>query len=280
MSTWRELRKYGESVLQNAGIEDSSFDAFQLLLFVSGYSLQDYYLKDNDEAGNSAEEQYNKLLCRRTAKEPLQYILGKWSFYKSEFFVGEGVLIPRPETEELVEKSIDLIRKENYKTVYDLCSGSGCIGLSIAKECPDVHCYLFELYDKAYEYLCKNAENMMLQNVTVVKHDVLTGCLHDLPEADLIVSNPPYIESSTIDFLQTEVLKEPHTALDGGEDGLVFYRAIADIWIEKLSSGGSVAVECGENQSRIIKSIFSSSLESQIFYDVYGVDRFVIGKKV
>ena len=160
-----------------------------------------------------------------------------------------------------------------------MCSGSGCIGLSVAKACPDVFCYLFEYYDKAFSYSQNNLIKLDATNARVIKHDVLSGPFDGILDADLIVSNPPYIETPEIPSLQEEVLREPVTALDGGYDGLIFYKAIYEKWTAKLSDKGFVAFECGENQSKDISLIYSDKFSCEIFYDSYGAERFVIGRE-
>ena len=171
------------------------------------------------------------------------------------------------------------IRKNSYKTVYDLCAGSGCIGISIAKECPDVQVVMFELFDNALKYTQKNLEAHKLKNAKLVKFDVLNDDVSLLQNVDLLVSNPPYIPCEEIKSLQAEVLREPHTALDGGEDGLVFYSAFEKKWLDKVNQNGFVAMECGEEQSDIISRMFSDKLYTEQICDAFGVSRFVTGCK-
>lgn len=280
MSNWRELLKKGTELLKAADIDDAGFDAYQLLLTFFNGSTTEYSLHCYEAVNECTEAEYLELIERRVAGEPLQYIIGKWDFYKSSFFVGEGVLIPRPETEELVEKCIKIIKKHKLSVVYDLCTGSGCIGLSIAKECPEVRCFLFELYDNAFSYAQRNLKEMNLHNVQLIKCDVLKKFDGEIPRADLIVSNPPYIESAEIKSLQKEVLREPHTALDGGADGLVFYRAIYENWTEKLNDNGFFAFECGENQTEDIIKLYAERFDSVAYKDMYGNDRIVISEKL
>ncbi len=277
MNTLRELKNKGIQLLEDAGIEDAEFDALQLLLSVTELSEAEYLLRCDDKPSALQEERYFECLQRRASNYPLQYIIGSWTFYNSEFFVGDGVLIPRPETEELVECCISIIKKNNYKVVYDLCTGSGCIGLSIAAECPSVRCYLFDYYDAALKYAAKNLTASGLDNVMLIKTDVLKEYKDEIPYADLIVSNPPYIASDELPALQKEVQMEPASALDGGADGLLFYRAIAEFWLSRLNDGGCAAVECGEGQCEDIISLFGNRLNSEAKKDLYGTDRFVIG---
>lgn len=218
----------------------------------------------------------NEIIDRRKNGEPLQYIVGKWDFYGFTFDVGEGVLIPRPETENLVEYVLDELKDVKNPIVFDLCSGSGCIGLTIAKLRPDSKIYLFEKEDRAFDYLNKNLSNFGLKNATAVKCDIFDFNLYDLPLADVIVSNPPYIKSDEIPFLQAEVQKEPVSALDGGNDGLDFYRCIASRWLKKAKIGSLIALECGDAQSNEILPLFSDKVtEKNVIFDFNDIDRIV-----
>ena len=277
--TFRELHNYGKDVLLKNETEDAEFEALQLLIGAADFKQVDFFLHSSDIVEQDICDRYDDMLSQRISGRPLQYILGEWDFYKSTFFVGEGVLIPRPETEQLVEICIKEIKKNSYKTVYDLCAGSGCIGISIAKECPDVQVVMFELFDNALQYTKKNLENHKLSNVKLVKFDVLKDDVSSLENVDILVSNPPYIPYEEIFSLQAEVLREPHTALDGGEDGLVFYRAFEKNWLDKVNQNGFVAMECGEEQSDVIARLFADKLYSEQICDVFGVSRFVAGYK-
>lgn len=217
-----------------------------------------------------------EIISRRKNREPLQYIVGKWDFYGLTFNVGEGVLIPRPETENLVEYVLNEIKNVNNPVVFDLCSGSGCIGITIAKLRPDSKVYLFEKEDKAYSYLNKNLESFNLKNATPVKCDIFECDLSDLPIADVLVSNPPYIKSNEIPLLQTEVKCEPISALDGGKDGLEFYKCIASKWTSNVKKGGLIAMECGDGQSSEILPLFENlSSEKKVIFDFNNIDRII-----
>ncbi len=279
MTTYRQLLKQGEQILKEASIEDYSFDALQLLLHITGFSNNDFLLFADKEVPYDETEKFLLLIKRRKHHEPLQYIIGKWSFFESEFYVGNGVLIPRPETEELVELCVDYIKNNDCKTVFDLCTGSGCIGLSLAKKFPHINFYLFDLFDEALYYAEKNLMSLKLDNVTIVKCDITKTFDSRLPQADVIVSNPPYIRTDEIKDLQAEVQKEPVTALDGGNDGLIFYRSVNSLWLSKLKTDGLIAVECGETQTEDIISIFSQNCDCKAYKDLNNVDRFVVGTK-
>ncbi len=217
------------------------------------------------------------VIKRRKNGEPLQYIVGEWDFYALTFSVGDGVLIPRPETEFLVENVLNEIKNVDNPIVFDVCAGSGCIGITIAKLRPDAKVYLFEKEDKAFYYLTKNFEKFSLRNVIAVQCDIFDYDFSLLPLADAVVSNPPYIKSEEIAFLQSEVQNEPRTALDGGKDGLDFYRCILSKWAVKVKSGGIIAFECGDGQSDEILSLFDGVYaEKKVIFDFNNIDRIVI----
>ena len=218
----------------------------------------------------------NSIIERRKAGEPLQYILGTWDFYDLTFFVGQGVLIPRPETEILVNFALDNLKDIKNPVIFDLCAGTGCIGLTIAKHMPEATVYLLEKQENAFEYLKKNADNLTLENVQLIKGDLFTFDFDELPMADLIVSNPPYIPTTEIEELQKEVLSEPISALDGGNDGLDFYRCLADKWTSKVKKSGFMAFECGDNQSKDVTDLFFGKYtENNVIFDFNNIDRIV-----
>lgn len=255
--------------------DDNSFEALCLFQDILGYTKEQIYL-NNIEADKNDVIKLNDAILRRKNGEPLQYILGKWDFYDLTFSVGEGVLIPRPETEMLVDFALEKLNNTENPVIYDLCSGSGCIGLTIAKHRPDAEVYLLEKERNALRYLLKNKVDLGLENVTIVFDDLFTVDLSLFPETDMILSNPPYINSDEISILQKEVLFEPSTALDGGDDGLMFYRCLADRWCQKVKKHGYMAFECGEEQSKSIIDIFHDKfVESNVIFDFNNIDRIV-----
>ncbi|MBR6940146.1 MAG: peptide chain release factor N(5)-glutamine methyltransferase [Clostridia bacterium] len=268
--TLSELQKKGESVLREAGVENYSNEARWLLESAFGINSSAILLNGSSPADVDKAENFLSMVRERAGGRPLQYILGRWDFYGREFAVGEGVLIPRPETEMLVDCALEYLRGRNNPTVIDLCAGSGCVGLTVAAEIPDSEVYLVEKYDEAFEYLKRNKELLGVNNAVLIKADVLDSGLV-LPKADMILSNPPYIRSGEIPSLQAEVLREPLTALDAGEDGLVFYRAIAKL-IRKYCSGAA-AVECGENQAEDVAAILGNAHSLR---DFNSIDRIVV----
>lgn len=276
-SVYREAIKS----LTEAGCDSPEFDAQQLVLYCFGMNKTQLLLNSGNEIEEGKLIFFEDCVKRRYSHEPLQYIIGMWDFHRFSFKVGEGVLIPRPETELLVDFAAEEIRKNNYSVVYDLCCGSGCIGLSVAKLCPNVKVFCVDISDKAIEYTTKNKELLCADNVTVIKSDVLdsVGFL-GLPRPDIILSNPPYIKSEEIKTLQPEIAFEPIIALDGGEDGLLFYRSLADSWFTYINKGGYIAMEIGEEQGKDVLSLFVDKAEkARIIKDASDLDRVVVVKR-
>jgi len=215
------------------------------------------------------------LIKRRAAGEPLQYILGAWEFYGLPFAVGPGVLIPRPETELLVDFALEFLRDKENPVVLDLCAGSGCVGLSVAHHCPNAQVHLVELSDEAMPYLLQNAQPY--KNATVHHADIF-HCSLFIVHCLLILSNPPYVKTGDIEALSEEVRREPAMALDGGGDGLRFYRALAERWLPLLRPGGRMAVECGEGQAAAVAEMFTGHATGTM-RDLRGVERVVWAEK-
>lgn len=278
--TISELEKLGSQKLRASGKENSDFDARCLLEFVLNLNPTQYLLNRSEEVDSVCAEKFLSLVERRSNGEPLQYILGKWEFMGLPFYVGEGVLIPRPETEMLVEYALDFLKDKKNPVVIDLCSGSGCIAISVAKHLPNAKVYAVEKSDLAFPYLKKNIWLNCVFNVSAVHGDIFDRTLLSEIKPDLILSNPPYIRSSEIASLQSEVRNEPSMALDGGEDGLVFYREIANGWLDRLGTGGAIAVECGEDQTEDIIRMFSEKTQyAEAFNDHSGLPRMVTAIK-
>ncbi len=275
--TIAEAYKAGLKLLNDCNIDDAMFECSCLFEHCFGYDKIKRVTHSDDTADGQAFSSFLSCIKRRTDGEPLQYILGKWQFYGFDFFVGEGVLIPRPETELLVQEADEYIKNSGKKCiVYDLCAGSGAIGLTLAKLHSECDIFLFEKYDEALCYLKKNKEHLNTQNAEVIAYDIFNGFCESLPKPDLIVSNPPYIAENEIKSLQSEVLREPHTALDGGKDGLDFYRCLYEKWYGTVNKDGCMLLECGDAQSEEIKSIFSScNGQISVLYDFNNIDRAV-----
>lgn len=277
--TVRQLLERGISSLEDGGIENAASEAMWLLEAALEKGREYILLNSSDTVLSEKERRYLEFVGERLGGRPIQYILGKWDFYGNEFFVGEGVLIPRPETELLVDFAREQMKNGERKTVFDLCAGSGCIGLSVARLFPDSRVCLIEKSSEAFEYLKKNKEKLNCGNAEIINGDIFDGPeALGLPKPDLILSNPPYIESKLLPELQAEVRREPALALDGGEDGLDFYRAIAERWLSGCV--GSVAVECAEGQAAEIQKLFSEHFAlTETVCDFGGIQRVVTGKE-
>ena len=262
--------------------ENGRFEA-GCLLEQAGFSRITQLSEPNLNVPEDVLAWINALCERRMRGEPLQYLLGEREFYGFEFKVGEGVLIPRQDTETLVETAAGFLKKrsENERRTADLCAGSGCIGISLAR-LTGCEVSSVELSEKAFGFLEQNiALNGVSEKVTPMRGDVLSEeTAASLPQFDLIVSNPPYLTEADMNSLQTEVTYEPAMALFGGSDGLDFYRGILRVWSKKLKQGGMLAVEIGMGQERDVMAVFrENGLSADTQKDACGKNRVVFGIK-
>lgn len=264
--------------LTESGCDSPEFDARCLVKHCFGLNETQLLLNMQSPANEEKLAIFGECVKRRSQCEPLQYILGEWDFYKYTFKVEKAVLIPRPETELLVEYALANMRKTYKGVIFDLCCGSGCIGISVAKQFPMCTVYCVDISESALALTKKNAELLDAPNVKVLKGDIFEGIeALRLPQPDMILSNPPYIISEEIPLLQKEVRFEPVLALDGGIDGLSFYRAISEKWFPYLTKGGTCAMECGENQANDILSIFLKKADgARIIKDAADIERVVV----
>ncbi len=274
---------YNEIKKQLSGfVEDPAFEALCFIEDVFGLDRSALLINGNREAGGESAEKVMAFLKRRIKGEPLQYILGKWPFMDLELFCGKGVLIPREDTSVLVYAAKARLNGRKDAVGIDLCAGTGAVALSVAKE-TGAKMAAVELYDAAFAYLERNLTKYPELAVRGIHGDVLSRDFADSvsDKFDLIVSNPPYIETEELPTLQKEVQKEPMTALDGGGDGLVFYRAICDLWAKKLRPGGVLAVEIGETQGEAVAALFCAAglRDVRIHKDLADLDRAVSGIK-
>lgn len=274
-----EAYRKTKDILTEAGFEAPAFEALCLTEKVFGFNRLALITKGEETV---ASEEKLAVLAELTEKrlnhEPLQYLLGKWSFMGIDLLVGEGVLVPRDDTEVVTSLCIDYLSCKESPNVIDLCAGSGAISLALEKY---ANCKVtaVELSDKAFSYL---TQNIKLNNsaVNALNGDIFE-CHKDIADnsLDLIVSNPPYIKTADIASLQKEVQHEPAMALDGGESGLDFYRRIVPLWKSKLKAGGALAFELGEGQydevSRILADNGFGGITESI--DFGGIQRAIIG---
>ncbi len=262
--------------------ENPYFEAKELIKYVCCLNETEFLLSRDDEISIEREVKLYQLAEQRVSGIPLQYILGEWDFMGHTFLVGEGVLIPRPETEILCQYVIDYLKNVSKPCVIDLCSGSGCIAISVKISVEKAEVYSVEKSEDAYRYLELNTKNLCKDSpVKLIRGDIFKiDDFENLPLADVIVSNPPYINSDDIELLQKEVRYEPVMALDGGVDGLDFYRYIITAWKHFLKPDGIFAFECGEEQAYKIANILKENgFDSFICKDYNDIERFVIGRR-
>ncbi len=263
-------------ILSEAEIEAPELEARLLIEGVTGMNRASQIANSNSEISGEIQEKLISMAQKRAEHLPLQYILGKWSFMGFELKVGEGVLIPRDDTEVLVGLCLDYLKASDGKTALDLCAGSGAVSVALDK-LANADVTAVELSDKAYNFLLENIKGT---NIKPHKGDIFE-CYRDFEAKsfDLIASNPPYIKTDEIEALQTEVGYEPKTALDGGADGLDFYRAIARRWTPLLKSGGAMAFELGEGQAEYVGGLMADHgyINIKTAKDLGGTDRAIIG---
>ena len=279
--TVNDLYRFGVEALICNSIDDADFDARCLLEHCLDISTSSFFVLRDMLVESSIIAEYKKLIERRCKREPLQYIIGKWEFYSNSFYVGQGVLIPRPETEMLIDKAKEFLVDISKPVVVDFCSGSGCIAITIAKLFPESTVYAIEKYDQAYSFLLKNIELNSVKNVIPIKGDIFDKRVMSEVNPNLILSNPPYISSNVIDDLEDEVKAEPHTALDGGSDGYDFYRVLCDYWFsEYLKKGTAMMLECGEDQGdELYRMFFDKASIVEVINDYNGLQRIVTAYK-
>ena len=280
--TLKQLYKVGTVKLAEEGIEEFSLDAWYLLEYVTGVSKAMYFAEPERAVSEENADRYIDCIRRRAAHIPLQHITGEQEFMGYPFCVNEHVLIPRQDTEILVEEAIQVMRPK--MKVLDMCTGSGCIVLSILKMCREKY-YMTDLQgigaDVSEEALKVARENGRRLGVPVTW--IQSDLFAKIPEEekyDVIVSNPPYIETAVIDTLQEEVrLHDPYIALDGKEDGLYFYRRIMSEAGKYLKTQGKLMFEIGCDQAEAVEELMKNAGYEQITVkkDLAGLDRVVYG---
>ncbi len=277
--TRQEWYRYAVSHLTDNGCEDATFDARCLLEDFGG--LCRGRMPDEVSLNEAQQEVLDTALMQRVAGRPLQYILGEWEFLNLTLAVGEGVLIPRADTECLCEEAARLLAETPNPRVLDLCAGSGCVGLGLASLCPDAQVTAVELSEEALPFLQTNIARYPQYAINIVQADVLQDAAQFAQAVDAIVSNPPYIPTADLSGLMREVQHEPRMALDGDKDGLAFYRVIAEQWVPKLRDGGICAVEVGIGQATEVSALFAQAGLTDIrkIRDLGGVERVVSGVK-
>ena len=290
----KELINIGTKQLEDAGVADAAIDARELYCYMQGIDRTALVLRWQDELQDNQCETYFDLIAKRAARVPLQHITGTQEFMGLTFEVNDKVLIPRQDTETMVEDALELMEKRTLRgqeytdslkkggDVLDLCCGSGAIGISIAKLAKGARVTCSDISSEALETAKKNAALNGCKSVKFVESDMfdaLGGRLGN-KKFNLIISNPPYIPPSVIQGLEPEVRDhEPMTALDGGEDGLDFYRIIAEKAPEHLKKGGVLMVEIGFDQKDAVKELLQDTGRFEKIVglkDLAGKDRIVV----
>ncbi|MBR2973125.1 MAG: peptide chain release factor N(5)-glutamine methyltransferase [Clostridia bacterium] len=268
-----ELIRKGADALENK-VENPIREARLILAHAAEVSVSDIIVRGGDEVSTECEKKYFENIRQRACGMPFAYITGEQEFFGLKFAVNENVLIPRSDTEILVEFALSA----GGKTVLDICTGSGCIAVALAKNLPDSKVSAVDISPAALEIAKKNASANGCDNVSFFE----TNILSEIPggKFDLIVSNPPYIEKAELSSLMKDVIEfEPRLALDGGDDGLIFYRRICVLAPQILNKGGTLAFEIGYNQYESVYEIMKENF-SQIGYkeDLSGIKRVLYGK--
>ncbi len=282
--TIREEILNASKILEAANIENASYDAKELMLHCLNISSTDFFLKREESIDEETKLRYEALINRRASHEPLQHITGIAYFYGREFNVNSSVLIPRYDTENLVERVLKLVKRGDH--ILDMCTGSGCIIETIALESRltrEEAVFLgVDISKEALKVARANKEKLGADAVDFIQSDLFENLNDNLRNSfDVIVSNPPYIKTAVIEELDKEVkLHDPYIALDGSSDGLKFYKKITEEAIHFLKKEGYLAYEIGSDQAEEVRDIMASKgfVNIEVYKDLSGLDRVVIGK--
>lgn len=281
--TYNNLYMDIRQIFHNAGLEGATLEARELMCYASGKTREQLVRDGQLYVPQMVEEQVRQLVQRHLAGEPVAYLIGEWEFFGLPLDISESVLIPRADTEVLAQQAINCLHGMGGECrVLDLCAGSGCVGLAIASQVKNAHVILGELHEGALRICRQNVRrNGLTGQVMPFQMDALEKPSAQIGEFDCIVCNPPYIPTADIAGLDVSVRDyEPHLALDGGEDGLHFYRSVSDKWRSAMHAGSYLFFEVGIGQAddvlRIMRSYGFGDIE--IVPDTAGIPRVVCGK--
>lgn len=267
--------------LRQAGIEAATLEARELVCFGTGKSREELYRDGPLYVAPEMEGRVRSLVKRHLAGEPVAYLIGEWEFYGLPLDISDDVLIPRTDTEVLAEQAIQYVKTQGECRVLDLCAGSGCLGLAVAANAPGCRVVLGEWSDEALKICRQNVRRCGLTGrVVPMQTDARDKPPRSLGEFRCIVSNPPYIPTGDIAGLDVSVREyEPHLALDGGTDGLDFYRSITERWKEALTPGGRLYFEVGLGQADSVLRLMRAQGfgDIQVVQDTAGIPRVVFG---
>ena len=270
---------YAKTELKASNTESYDYEAAALIEYIFGLSRTSLIIRyDHEITDNGLKERFLDCIQRRKNGEPLQYIMGYTDFYGRRFFVGQGVLIPRFDTEILIDTALTALETVKSPVIIDLCSGSGAIAVTLYKEIEHCEMYAVELSVDACKYLDVNIDVNTADGIKVINDDIFT-CYTQFEDNsfDAIVSNPPYIKTNEIPTLQRETSYEPQMSLDGGDDGMDYYRAIIKHWSPKLKQNGLLAFEIDDGQQDTLKTLLINAgyknIKTQI--DLQGLTRVI-----
>lgn len=276
--TIKEALNKGMIILKNNNVESPKLKARLLLQYILKQTRQYIIVYDNKEISKKEQFEYFINIEKLTKGVPLQHITHLQEFMKMDFFVDENVLIPRPDTEILVEEAIKIAQKNVAPKILDLCTGSGAIAISIAKNINNADIYAADISEKALDVARKNAERLGVSHRIKFIESNLFSKLNKI-KFDIIVTNPPYIKKEDIQYLSDEVQKEPLLALDGGIDGLEFYRNILNQAIDYMKLDSYICMEIGYNQKNEVLEIIKQNGQYTDTYskkDLHGNDRIIV----
>lgn len=278
--TIKEALSKGTIMLKNNNVESPKLKARLLLQYVLKQTRQYIIVYDNKEINKKEQFEYFVNIEKLTTGVPLQHITHSQEFMKMDFFVDENVLIPRPDTEILVEETIKIAKKMTNPKILDLCTGSGAIAISIAKNVKDADVYAVDISEKALNIAKTNAKRLeVFDKINFLKSDLFQNI--EKTKFDIIVTNPPYIKKEDITYLSKEVQKEPLLALDGGVDGLDFYKKILNQSIDYLKFGSYICMEIGYDQKQDVLKIIQDIdkyVDTYSKKDLCGNDRIIVTK--
>ena len=288
--TLNGLLKNGQKILEQSGIREAGLDAWLLLEYITGKSRAYYFAHGDEGVTEETACRYQELIRKRAEHIPLQHLTHQSFFMGYEFYVNEDVLVPRQDTETLMEAALELLKGNKAPRILDMCTGSGCIITSLMLEVPEASGTGVDLSEKALEVAIRNARELGTADRTkFVKSDLFSAeyfSKKDNAEKvtgyDMLISNPPYIPSGEIEGLMEEVrLHDPRMALDGMEDGLYFYREITRQAMDHIRPGGWLLYEIGCEQGKDVKELLEKEgfIKTEIRQDLCGLDRVVLGQR-
>lgn len=282
VKTTEDFLIWGSKQLKELGSGEAQINAERILEEVSGIGRMDLHMHPKEILPRKVIESYKSLIARRKERVPLAHLFGKASFWNEELKVNPECLIPRPETEILVERIIETARleKKSHATVLDLGTGSGAIGIALLRTFPHLEATFSDVSESALGVAKENLRHYDLMSRAHVVHSDLFNALEGM-KWDLIVSNPPYIAKRELVLLEPEVLQDPKLALEGGEDGLDFYRLIISEASSHLKAKGKLAFEVGKDQANSVRALLEKQnfKSIKVYKDYAGIDRVVIAQK-